>query len=56
MYFDKLAEQRSVINGPGRGRKVLGKEAATQIDSIRQRYPDDFDRLARRLEEIIHEP
>ena len=54
-YFDELAKYRSVANGPGRGRKILGKEAALRIDSIRQKCPEDFGKLARRLEKIIRE-
>ena len=53
-YFDKLAERRSVADGPGGGRKALGKEAASRIDTIRQKCPEDFDALARRLEAIMH--
>ena len=52
-YFDKLAKRRSVADGPGGGRKALGKEAASRIDTIRQKCPEDFDALARRLEAIM---
>lgn len=52
-YFDKLAERRSVADGPGGGRKVLGRKAALRIDTIRQKCPEDFDVLARRLEAIV---
>ena len=54
-YFDKLAKRRSVADGPGGGRKALGKEAASRIDTIRQKCPEDFDALARRLETIMRE-
>ena len=52
-YFDKLAERRSVADGPGGGRRALGKEAASRIDTIRQKCREDFDALARRLEAIM---
>ena len=52
-YFDKLAERRSVADGPGGGRRALGKEAASRIDTIRQKCPEDFDALARRLEGVM---
>ena len=52
-YFDKLAERRGVADGPGGGRKALGKEAASRIDTIRQKCPKDFDALARRLEAVM---
>ena len=49
-YFNVLAEQRGVADGPGGGRKALGEEAARRIPAIRQKCPEDFDALARRLE------
>ena len=52
-YFDKLAKRRSVADGPGGGRRALGREAASRIDAIRQKCPDDFDALAQRLEAIM---
>ena len=52
-YFERLAERRNVANGPGRGRKTLGQEAARDIRAIRQKCPDDFGRLASRLETFI---
>ena len=53
-YFDKLAERRSVADGPGGGRRALGREAASRIDAIRQKCPEDFDALAQRLEAIMY--
>ena len=47
-YFDVLARQRGVADGPGGGRKILGEEAARHVDLIRQKCPEDFDVLARR--------
>ena len=49
-FFDVLAEERGVADGPGGGRKALGDEAARNIPAIRQKCPEDFDALARRLE------
>ena len=48
-YFERLVEQRDLSDSPGGGRKVLGEEASRRIDAIRQKCPDDFDALARRL-------
>ena len=50
MYFDKLAEKQGVADAPGGGRKPLGEEAARNITAIRQKCPEDFDSLAKRLE------
>ena len=50
-YFDVLAEQRGVADGPGGGRKALGEEAARRIPGIRQKCAEDFDSLARRIED-----
>ena len=53
-YFDEFARLRGLIDKHrsrrSRGRKVLGKEAARGLDAIRQKCPEDFDRLARRIE------
>ena len=49
-YFDRLAVQRGIADGLGRGRKVLGEEASRRISAIRQKCSEDFDALARRLE------
>ena len=51
-YFDVLARRRGVADAPGGGRKPLAEEAARQIGTIRQRCPQDFDALARRIEAI----
>ena len=48
-YFEPLVAQRGLSDSPGGGRKVLGAEASRRIDAIRQKCPDDFDALARRL-------
>ena len=49
-YFEPLAAQRGVADGPGGGRKALGEEAARNLPAIRQKCPEDFDALAQRLE------
>lgn len=52
-YFDVLARERSVADGPGGGRKTLGDEAARRIADIRRKCPEDFDSLAKRLEAVV---
>ena len=52
IWFDKLVELRGLADAPGRGRKPLGKEAAAKIGAIRQKCPEDFDRLATRLKSL----
>ena len=49
-YFDRLANERRIADGPGGGRKRLGEEAASHISRIRLKCPEDFDCLYRRLE------
>ena len=51
-YFDPLVAERGLSASPGRGREKLGEEASRHIDAIRQKCPDDFDALARRLQAI----
>ena len=52
-YFEVLAKQRGVDSGPDGGRSELAKAAARRIDAIRQKCPEDFDALAKRLEAIV---
>ena len=52
-YFDDLVEQRGLGDYPGNGRKPLGEEAARRVDAIRLKCPEDFDALARRIEEWL---
>ena len=52
-YFEPLARERGVADGPGGGRKALGEEAARSIGAIRQKCPEDFDALARRVEAAV---
>ena len=51
-YFEPLARMRGVADGPGRGRKALGEEAARNIPAIRQKCREDFDVMARRLQTL----
>ena len=48
-YFDVLAKERGVADGPGGGRKALGEPAARRIREIRRKCPEDFDFLVQRL-------
>ena len=52
-YFEPLVERSGLSDSPGRGRKVLGKKASRRIKTIRQKCPEDFDALARRLEATV---
>ena len=54
-YFDSLAATRGLADSLGGGRKALGEEASHRINAIRQKCPDDFDSLARRLESVARE-
>ena len=53
IYFEPLVAQRELSDAPGDGRKPLAEEASRKINAIRQKCPDDFDNLARRLEAAI---
>ena len=52
-YFEPLADQRDLSDSPGGGRQALGEEASRRISAIRQKCPEDFDALARRLEATV---
>ena len=49
-YFEPLVARRGLADSLGHGRKALGEEASRRIVAIRQKCPEDFDYLARRLE------
>lgn len=49
-YFEPLVSERGLSDAPVGGRKRLGEEAARRINAIRQKCPEDFDALAKRLE------
>ncbi len=51
-YFEPLAALRGLSDELGGGRKALGEEASRSIGAIRQKCPEDFDALARRLEAV----
>ncbi len=51
-YFAKLVADRELTEDLGQGRQTLGEEASRRIDTIRQKCPEDFDALARRLENL----
>ena len=55
-YFEPLARQRGVSDGPGGGRKALGEEAARRVVTMRQKCPEDLDALGVRLERFIARP
>ena len=48
-YFEPLARQRRVDDGPGGGRKALGEEAARRLPGMRQKCQEDLDHVAQRL-------
>ena len=52
VYFEPLAAQRGLSDSPGGGRKPLAEEAARRIGAIRQKCPEDFNHLAKRLSEV----
>jgi hypothetical protein len=49
-YFEPLARERGVADGPGGGRKALGEEAARRLTAIRQKCSEDFNAVALQLE------
>lgn len=53
IYFEPLVAQRNLSDTPDGGRKSLGEEASRRIGAIRQKCREDFDALARRLEDAI---
>ena len=52
-YFDSIVALRGLLDAPGGGRKPLAEEASRRINAIRQKCPEDFDNLARRLEDAV---
>ena len=53
VFYEVLALERGVSDGPGYGRKVLGIEAARNLAAIRRKCPEDFDALALRIESML---
>ena len=52
-YFERLVSLRGISESPGGGRKRLGEEASRRIGAIRQKCPEDFDALAKRIETAL---
>ena len=52
-YFEPLTVRLGVSDTAGAGRRTLGEQAARRIGAIRQKCPEDFDALARRLEAAV---
>ena len=64
-YFELLAVRRGLVNATGYGRQglrpeesrrirqIFGEEASRRVRAIRQKCPEDFDSLARRLETTL---
>ena len=52
-YFEELASQCGATDSPGGGRKALAEEAARNVAAIRQKCPEDFGCLDRRLKETL---
>lgn len=50
-YFEPLVEELGLADRPGGGRKPLGERAARKVGSIRQKCPEDFGALAKRIED-----
>lgn len=48
-YFVPLARQRGLLDGPGEGRRHLGREAAGRYDRVRQLCPEDVAALEARV-------
>ena len=55
-YFERLARRRGLEDHPGGGRKPLGEEAARSVEGIRTKCQEDFDALARRIEDWLALP
>ena len=53
-YFEPLVAQLGLADTAGAGRRPLGEQAARRIGAIRQKCPEDFDHLARRLDAAVH--
>ena len=51
-YFEPLSHLRGLSKRPGGGRKILAKEAARRLRSIRNKCREDFDELATRIETV----
>ena len=54
-FFKKLAINRGIERSEGGGRRILGAEAARNIDTVREKCSEDFDALAQRVENAIQD-
>ena len=52
-YFEPLVARHNLSKTPGGGRRPLGEEASRRVVAIRQKCPEDFDILARRLAAVV---
>ncbi len=52
-YFEPLVAQRNLSDKPGGGREPLAQEASRRLNAIRQKCPEDFDNLVRRLDTAV---
>lgn len=52
-YFERLVSRLRLSESLGGGRKRLGEQASRRIAVIRQKCPEDFDALAKRIEAAI---
>ena len=53
VYFDPLVEQRNLSHTPDGVASLWQWRQRSRIASIRQKCPDDFDAIARRLEAVV---
>ncbi|NQU21432.1 MAG: hypothetical protein HQ567_09125 [Candidatus Nealsonbacteria bacterium] len=54
-YFDDLVEHRGLAQGPGGGRKTLGREAAAKYTRVRSRCKEDIGALEDRLRQWLEQ-
>ncbi len=52
VYFEKVAQQRGLLNEPGQGRTTLGREAAQNYPRIRTLCPEDVAKLEQRIRDL----
>ena len=52
-HFTRLGDDRGLAREPDIRRKILANEASRRILAIRQKCPEDFDYLARRLQAAL---
>jgi len=52
-FFAPVARALGIDEGPGEGRKEIGRQAARRLQAIRRKCPEDFDNLANRLQAVL---